>query len=309
MIKRLIFCNIAYMKFYDVELYEEVPKHGGKYVQETGDAEEKYNFHVNDDGVVRGFVETKYKDTYLGQAEPKQIRIENIDGAFKKEELIDDVCVIFCAHSERVKKTVVVGWYQNATILRHRKKRDGKQYNMYCMAEDAYLLPEDERDFVVPRATQSGIGFGQSNVWYAKEEKSQEFVAEVIRYITGKNVDSGAHVEITQQVSSQYNESGHAIRVSVNRYERNPYARRECLRIHGNKCSICSFDARKVYGAEYEGKIEVHHIVPIHTIGDDYLVNPEKDLIPVCPNCHMILHTKKADGQYPTIEELVERFK
>jgi DNA-binding response OmpR family regulator len=42
---------------------------------------------------------------------------------------------------------------------------------------------------------------------------------------------------------------------------------------------------------------------------DDYIVNPEKDLIPVCPNCHMILHTKKADGQYLSVEELMERFK
>ena len=127
--KRFFFCNIAYMKFYDVELHEEVPKHGGKYVQETGDAEEKYNFHVNDDGVVYGFVETKYNDSYLGQKEPKQIHIENIDSAFKKDEIIDDVCVIFCAHSEKMKKTVIVGWYQNATVLRHRKKYHGKQNN------------------------------------------------------------------------------------------------------------------------------------------------------------------------------------
>jgi 5-methylcytosine-specific restriction protein A len=27
-------------------------------------------------------------------------------------------------------------------------------------------------------------------------------------------------------------------------------------------------------------------------IGPNYQINPEKDLIPVCPNCHAMLHRK-----------------
>jgi 5-methylcytosine-specific restriction protein A len=46
----------------------------------------------------------------------------------------------------------------------------------------------------------------------------------------------------------------------------------------------------------------VHHIVPISEIGKEYIVDPIRDLVPVCPNCHMALHSKK-DGVY-TIEEL-----
>lgn len=297
------------MQFYDVEMHEETPKHGGKYVKETGDAEEKYNFHANDDGFVYGFVETKYKDSYLGQKEPKQIRIENIDKAFKKQDTIDDVCVVFCAHSDKLKKTVIVGWYKNATILRHRVRETHRQYNMYCLAKDAYLLPEDSRKFIVPRAQQDGIGFGQSNVWYAKDEKAHAFVEDVWKYIEKNEIESEALMEIAQQVSTKYNESGHAVRISVNRYERNPNARRECLRIHGSNCKICGFDAGEKYGEDFDGKIEVHHIVPIHTIEENYVIDPKTDLIPVCPNCHMILHTKKNNGQYPSIEELMDRFK
>lgn len=57
------------------------------------------------------------------------------------------------------------------------------------------------------------------------------------------------------------------------------------------------------YGPEFKNLIQVHHIVPIHTIGADYRVDPGKDLIPVCPNCHMILHSK-VNGKEPSLAEL-----
>ena len=72
---------------------------------------------------------------------------------------------------------------------------------------------------------------------------------------------------------------------------------------------ICRFDAETVYGKEFAGKIEVHHIVPISEIGTDYKVDPETDLIPVCPNCHAILHTKMQDGNYPTVNMLQSLFR
>ena len=58
----------------------------------------------------------------------------------------------------------------------------------------------------------------------------------------------------------------------------------------------------KAYGPEFEGKIEVHHIVPISKSGEDYVVDPVNDLVPVCPNCHTAIHSKK-NGAY-TVEEL-----
>lgn len=57
-----------------------------------------------------------------------------------------------------------------------------------------------------------------------------------------------------------------------------------------------------------KGFIHVHHIVPLHTIKSDYVVNCATDLIPVCPNCHAILH-KSVKGKFLTAEELREIFK
>ena len=95
--------------------------------------------------------------------------------------------------------------------------------------------------------------------------------------------------------------------VKLNRYERNQKARAACLAAHGTACVVCGMDFGKVFGPEFAGKIEVHHIVPISEIGKEYVVDPEKDLVPVCPNCHMALHSKK-DGVF-TVDELKEIMK
>ena len=65
---------------------------------------------------------------------------------------------------------------------------------------------------------------------------------------------------------------------------------------------ICGIDFGKTYGPEFAGKIEVHHLVPISEIGEEYVVDPVRDLIPVCPNCHTALHSK--EGGVYTPDEL-----
>ena len=52
-----------------------------------------------------------------------------------------------------------------------------------------------------------------------------------------------------------------------------------------------------------KGFIHVHHIVPIHTIGKGYKVDPSTDLVPVCPNCHAMLH-RGMNGDARSIDEL-----
>lgn len=81
--------------------------------------------------------------------------------------------------------------------------------------------------------------------------------------------------------------------ISTNKYERNREARQKCIDYYGSSCKICGFDFGQFYGSDLEGKIEVHHIKPISEIGENYIVDPINDLIPVCPNCHLVLHSNK----------------
>lgn len=64
----------------------------------------------------------------------------------------------------------------------------------------------------------------------------------------------------------------------------------------------CGFDFEAVYGEAGKDFIEVHHIKPLSDVGEDVEVDPEKDLVCVCSNCHRIIHRKK-DG-ICTIEEV-----
>ena len=79
---RILFCNIAWMKEYrGNEDGRDIPVNGGSFVNETGDAHEKYNFTpVNIEGkeglYCLGFFETK---SHNGK-DVNQMRIENIAG-------------------------------------------------------------------------------------------------------------------------------------------------------------------------------------------------------------------------------------
>lgn len=78
--------------------------------------------------------------------------------------------------------------------------------------------------------------------------------------------------------------------VVVNAHERNNNARILCIVHYGAKCSVCKFDFGEVYGDLGDGFIHVHHVVPLSQITETYEVDPVKDLRPVCPNCHAMLH-------------------
>ena len=94
---------------------------------------------------------------------------------------------------------------------------------------------------------------------------------------------------------------GQALEVTLTKYERNREARRICLAQKGTSCAICRFNAAEVYGERFKGKIHVHHVVPISEIAEEYLIDIEEDLVPVCANCHMIIHSKNPPY---TIEEV-----
>ena len=93
--------------------------------------------------------------------------------------------------------------------------------------------------------------------------------------------------------------------VTVNAYERNREARQACLDHYGYDCQACDFNFESVYGDIGKEFIHVHHVVPLaETQGVEYELDPINDLIPVCPNCHAIIH--KAKLQVPEMKELLQ---
>ncbi len=66
------------------------------------------------------------------------------------------------------------------------------------------------------------------------------------------------------------------------------------------RCSICLFSFKQKYGRIGEGFIEAHHIRPIASLTSDTVIRIV-DLIPVCSNCHSMLHR---NGASLTVDEL-----
>lgn len=94
-------------------------------------------------------------------------------------------------------------------------------------------------------------------------------------------------------------------RIEVNRYERVLTARNVCIKHYGCSCYACGSKLEEIYGDIAKNFIHVHHIKPISKAKSKYVLDPVKDLRPVCSNCHAIIHRKKTPLE---IEELKRFF-
>lgn len=102
---------------------------------------------------------------------------------------------------------------------------------------------------------------------------------------------------------------GETHKVETTKYERNPLNRSLCLIANGHKCKICGFDFEERYGSIGRDFIEVHHIVPVSSMGYPKIIDPVADLIPVCPNCHAMLHRKDPPYFPDDIKKMIKEAK
>ena len=181
---KILFCKISCMDYYKGACENDVPYNGGKFVDENGYGNEQYNFDpvvIDNDEYLLGFVETK--STSRGKS--NELHIEKINGcdSLNKDNKVENVLVVWCA-TTNYNETSVVGWYKNATVYRNYQILefdDGyiQDYNIIAKKEDCVLLPRGERHrstWNVLTARKNKVGFGHSLIWYAREEKAQNFI-------------------------------------------------------------------------------------------------------------------------------------
>jgi hypothetical protein len=103
------------------------------------------------------------------------------------------------------------------------------------------------------------------------------------------------------QAEEEYFE-GHRKHRFTKYYERNKKLRAAAIEHHGVTCEVCGFNFEEVYGERGKDYIEVHHLVPVSTLGEETKVDPESDMTVLCSNCHRMIHRRK--DQILTPEEL-----
>lgn len=94
--------------------------------------------------------------------------------------------------------------------------------------------------------------------------------------------------------------------VLQNKYERSRFNRAMCLRHHGFTCKACGEKLVTKYGAVAQELIHVHHIKPVSSMGGASFVDPIKDLVPLCPNCHNVIHRVNPPL---SLEQLIQRIR
>lgn len=138
----------------------------------------------------------------------------------------------------------------------------------------------------------------------SNDSKSKRDFAKNLYFAYSLIVDSESENDIELNFSPKVYKEGRSKKVTTNNYERNKKARQLCLNYHGYRCKVCDFDFFDTYGVLGLNYIQVHHIIPVSEITKTYTINPIKDLIPLCANCHAMVHRKK---KTLSIEELKEK--
>ena len=296
-----LFCNVGWMKYYQGQNDNDKIGGGGSYVDREGHGFEVCNFAPYENQIY-GYVQppsgrlgeniTSGTDEYFSRS---KININRL-GAKKNDDFIENVNVIWTAtHSDRGR--VIVGWYKNATVYREYQKFDQAPpchktnnidgYRIVAEKSNCKLLPIEQRNIQIPKGVKGGMG--QANIWYADKPESKKIRDKVLMVIGL----SGVHVYPDEIDPQEPLIEGARRKVTVNAYERNIKAREKCLEEHGYRCSVCKMCFEEYYGDIGRGFIHVHHRKELSSIRSEYEVDPIKDLCPVCPNCHAMLHQEK----------------
>jgi 5-methylcytosine-specific restriction protein A len=128
-----------------------------------------------------------------------------------------------------------------------------------------------------------------------EEFNSADIVCKWVKVVSGMFLSLLNVIQVDEENENNHLE-GRINRIIVNRYERNPINRELCLASNGYTCKICGFNFNSMYGNIGYNYIHVHHVIPVSQMGGEYVINPVIEMIPVCPNCHAMLH--KIDPPY-----------
>ncbi|WP_138418228.1 HNH endonuclease [Aquibacillus sediminis] len=148
------------------------------------------------------------------------------------------------------------------------------------------------------KADYRGIfkGLKLSTVIKILEHKGQDYAYAVnlLKFL----VEAEIVQTVKSDIEAEMQEEGKAIEGNIKyyygkRYERDCKNRMLAIKKHGLNCYVCGFNFEEKYGKYGKDFIEVHHIKPLSTLEKAVEINPETDLVPLCANCHRMIHRRK----------------
>jgi 5-methylcytosine-specific restriction enzyme A len=211
---------------------------------------------------------------------------------------------------------------------------------VFWIAPSSIILPDRTSVLAIMERLAAGerpTGFGEARVWFVRHPEYEAlYPAKVVWGLatgqTGRDFIShrardnlrklGFDVPGPDQPASEIAESPESLanlprsmegaerQVTRNERERDPAARREAeahwrvLR-GGLICEGCNIDFGQTYGARGEGFMHFHHLAPLASATGPREINGPTDLVPLCPNCHAMVH--RGESMW-AIDELKNNF-
>lgn len=230
----------------------------------------------------------------------KQKKPKNPD--WSRDELILALDLYFSREDQNIKKDSPEVQALSELLMQLAEARRLSVYKTFRNVNGVYMKVMNFRRFDNRFSAdgRSGLPHGNADeevVWkkFSGDREQLRVIAEMIR--AGLK-DS----EVRRDLAIEYDdideaEEGRVATVLHKRRERNKRLARKrkqtALERDGHlRCECCSFDFRTTYGKHGDGFIEVHHIVPVHTLKVGHKTKLA-ELALICANCHRMIHRKR----------------
>lgn len=176
--------------------------------------------------------------------------------------------------AKKVEELLPEHWQLLVDKYGHGGKGAGKNFSAYSSI--AHYLNKQANDGALDKLDYRPApeGWGSHIIRYWTADRGVPYFPEEAE----TSEDSGKIIEGARKT------------ISVNKYERSQEARKLCIEKWGVRCFVCDFDFEETYGSLGAGYIHIHHLKPLSEIGEEYELDPQEDLRPLCPNCHAMVH-------------------
>lgn len=156
---------------------------------------------------------------------------------------------------------------------------------------------ESRVTYTTPFVRKYGLQVGDSITITAPEHDGEQYRVSFIR---GDVADAAPGEE-----DFVFAPEGTVRRAFVNSYERDPRNKAMAIKLHGTACFGCDLEMSATYGAIAEGFIHIHHLIPLSELDAPRAPDP-RDLVPLCPNCHAVVHLRKPPLAIADLRQLIQ---
>lgn len=195
-------------------------------------------------------------------------------------------------------------WFDNPANI----KRAFEFADSQSLGNPVTILVGDKRatsaeEFLSAKDSDWRMGRLSVSMSIRSDGKHSEDIAAAISMVGFVLYASGCAIDPQSEAFAE----GELSTIRATRYERDPRNRTACIEHYGATCYACGLDLKDKYGSLAEGLIEVHHKVPISSYGKSIVIDPIRDLVPLCPNCHAAVHRRNPPIDPDELARVVRR--